>query len=133
MFGNKKTAGSESASPMANSSAINTLVEGTYTEGTISTQRDLRIDGTVTGNINCEGKLIIGPTGNVDGDVTSHNAVVEGKFNGNLTVHEVLDVRESATVTGEIKTGKLLVQNGATFTGNCDMGHRIKNINAEAS
>ena len=133
MFGNKKATGLESTSPMANSSAINTLVEGTYTEGTISTQRDLRIDGTVTGNINCEGKLIIGPTGNVDGEVTSNNAVVEGKFNGNLTIHEVLDVRETATVTGEIKTGKLLVQNGATFTGNCDMGHRIKNINAEAS
>ena len=50
-----------------------------------------------------------------------------------MTIHDILDVRETASVTGEIKTGKLLVQNGATFTGNCDMGHRIKNISAEAS
>lgn len=133
MFGNKKNSGVEGSSPIANSSTINTIVEGTYAEGTISTQSDLRIDGTVNGNINCEGKLIIGPTGNVEGDVTSQNAVVEGKFSGNLTIHDILDVRESATVVGEIKTGKLLVQNGATFTGNCDMGHRIKNISAEAS
>ena len=47
-----------------------------------------------------------------------------------MVIHEVLDVRETATVTGEIKTEKLLVENGATFTGNCDMGHKIKNISS---
>lgn len=132
MFGNKKNPGLEGASSVSHSSTINTIVEGTYSEGTISTQSDLRIDGSVNGTINCEGKLIIGPTGRVEGDVTSQNAVIEGNFSGNLTINDILDVRETATVTGEIKTGKLLVQNGATFTGNCDMGHRIKNISAEA-
>jgi len=133
MFGNKKTTSSEYSSIVSTSSNINTLVEGTSSEGTITTQNDLRIDGTVNGTINCGGKLIIGPTGRVEGDVNSQNAVIEGRFNGNLTVEDVLDVRESGTVMGEIKTSKLLVQNGATFTGNCDMGHRIKNISSEAN
>ena len=133
MFGNKKNPGTPASVPTPGSSNINTLVEGSHSEGTITTQNDLRIDGFVKGNINCGGKLIIGPSGSVEGEVNSHNAVIEGRFSGNLIVQDILDVRDSATVLGEIKTGKLLVQNGATFTGNCDMGHRIKNINSEAS
>ncbi len=132
MFGNKKT-GPDAVAPTGGMSTINTLVEGTQVEGTITTQNDLRVDGHVNGTINCEGKLIIGSSGYVNGDVVAHNAVIEGRFDGNLQVHDVLDVRETAEVTGEIKTGKLLVQNGATFTGNCDMGHKIHNLAAEAS
>ena len=132
MFKSKKPSNSNSVSATPSSSNINTLVEGTTAEGTITTQNDLRVDGTITGTINCGGKLIIGPSGNVEGDVTSQNAVIEGRFNGNMTINDILDVRDTATVLGEIRTGKLTVQNGATFTGNCDMGHKVKNI-SEAS
>lgn len=128
MFGNKKTNVADSGMTTSNSSAINTLVEGSTTDGTITTKSDLRIDGTVTGHINCGGKLIIGGNGKVEGEVTCQNAVIEGHFKGELKVHEVLDVRETANVQGEIKTAKLLVQNGATFNGNCDMGAKMKNI-----
>ena len=134
MFKNKKASSSQSLTTTTSSSNINTLVEGTHAEGSITTQNDLRVDGTITGTISCGGKLIIGPSGNIEGEVTSENAVIEGRFNGNMVINDVLDVRETATVMGEIKTSKLLVQNGATFTGNCDMGHRIKSIsNAEAT
>ena len=132
MFGNKKT-NSETTSYSGSSSVINTLVEGTTMDGTINTESDLRIDGYINGTINCGGKLIIGASGSVEGEVVASNAVIEGRFNGHRKVHEILDVRETADVTGEIKTGKLLVQNGAVFTGNCDMGHKVKSIAAEAS
>jgi len=132
MFGNKKNVADTTTYSSGHVSTINTLVEGTHLEGTINTQSDLRVDGQVNGTIHCDGKLIIGAPGVVEGDVVANNAVIEGRFDGNLHVHEVLDVRETAEVTGEIKTGKLLVQNGATFTGNCDMGHKIKNLTAEA-
>lgn len=129
MFGNKKPNSPEKGHISTSSgSAINTLVEGTTIEGQVNTKNDLRVDGTINGTINCSGKLIIGPSGHVEGDVICANAVIEGKIHGNLKVNEVLDVRESATVTGEIKTSKLLVQNGATFTGNCDMGSKLKSI-----
>jgi len=127
MFGNKKNSSSSPSLP-APSSTINTLVEGTTAEGNIHTANDLRIDGIINGTVTCEGKLIVGPSGQIEGDITSQNAVIEGKVHGNILIHDVLDVRETATVSGEIKTGKLLVENGATFTGSCDMGHRIKNI-----
>jgi len=137
MFGNNKKSTSESQSiSSSGSSAINTIVNGTHIEGVINAKSDLRIDGHVEGTINTSGRLIIGTTGKVQGDALCQNAVIEGTFRGNLTVSEILDVREAANVVGEIKTGKLLVQNGAVFSGNCDMGQKIKSIptgNAEAS
>ncbi len=128
MFNNKKSNAADNAGSLSSSSNINTLVDGTTMEGTINTTNDLRIDGSVVGTINCTGKLIIGPSGRVEGEVICQNAVIEGSIKGELKVHEVLDVRESAIVTGEIVTSKLLVQNGATFNGNCDMGNKLKSL-----
>lgn len=129
MFGNKKsTQDNVHALSSSNSSAINTLVAGTHIEGTITAKSDIRIDGFVDGKLNCSGKLIIGPEGKVEGESVCQNAVIEGSFKGTLSVTDTLDVRENATVVGEIKTGKLLVQTGAVFNGNCDMGQKIKNI-----
>lgn len=128
MFGNSKKSNADTNAPLSSSSSINTIVIGTIVEGTIEAQNDIRIDGKVDGTVNCSGKLIIGIDGKVEGDATCQNAVIEGHFRGNLNVTEILDVRENATIVGEIKTGKLLVENGATLNGNCDMGQRIKNI-----
>lgn len=128
MFGNTKKHSSETMQNQNPSSAINTLVNGTHIEGTIVAKSDIRIDGTVEGSLNCAGKLIIGVDGRVEGESTCQNAVIEGTFRGTLIVHDSLDVRENANVVGEIKTGKLNVQAGAIFNGNCDMGQKIKNI-----
>jgi len=128
MFGNKKNPNSDQTTSLPSSSSINTIVVGTSIEGTIDTQNDIRIDGKVDGTLTCSGKLIIGHEGRVEGDANCQNAVIEGQFRGNLIVTDILDVRESATIVGEIKTGKLLVQNGATLNGNCDMGQRLKSI-----
>jgi len=130
MFGNNKKNGQDHGiSTLSSSSAINTLVAGTNIEGTIVAKSDIRIDGTIDGTLNCSGKLIIGPDGKVLGDANCQNAVVEGTFRGKLNVTDTLDVREGATVVGEIKTGKLMVQTGAVFNGNCDMGEKkVKNI-----
>ncbi len=128
MFGNTKKKASDSMTNQNSSSAINTLVGGTHVEGTIVSKSDIRIDGVVEGVLQCSGKLIIGAEGKVEGEATCQNAVIEGNFRGTLIVTESLDVRENANVVGEIKTGKLNVQAGAIFNGNCDMGQKIKSI-----
>lgn len=134
MFGNSKKTGPESMNGASNqSTGINTIVAGTHAEGTINAKNDLRIDGTIEGTINCTGRLIIGKSGKVNGEAHCENAVIEGNFRGNLTVKDILDVRESANVIGEIKTGKLLVQNGAVFSGNCDMGQKLKPVQKDSA
>lgn len=133
MFGNTKKQSSDSMSSSNPSSAINTLVGGTHIEGTIVAKSDIRIDGVVEGKLDCSGKLIIGIDGKVEGEATCQNAVIEGTFRGTLVVHDSLDVRDNANVVGDIKTGKLNVQAGAIFNGNCDMGQKIKSIPASGN
>ena len=133
MFGNKKKESStpkkNSIIPSQTSHALNSLVKGTYLEGTIKAETDFRVDGTIKGSLNCTSKLIIGPTGVVEGEVRCANAVIEGRFDGNLSVAELLIVKESAEVAGDVKTNKLIVQSGAVFNVTCKMGAHHSNNN----
>jgi len=111
--------GSTSTAP---SGATNSLVQGTSVEGTIIAGSDIRIDGSLKGVLDCKGRVIIGPDGSIDGEVNCQNAVIEGKFIGKLQVKELLNVRETANIQGEVLTGKLLVQPGAIYNVSCSMG-----------
>jgi cytoskeletal protein CcmA (bactofilin family) len=107
---------------VASSGATNSLTAGTTLEGKITTDNDIRVDGKLIGTLICKGKVIIGPQGHVSGDIDCTHAVIEGSFDGNLVVKELLNVRESAKIMGDIKTEKLLVQSGAIFNVTCSMG-----------
>ena len=107
--------------PTSTSHSLNSLVQGTTVEGTVKSESDIRVDGTIKGNLHCKSKVIIGPTGKVEGEVRCENAVVEGQFEGTLLVEAALHVKETAKVTGEIAAGKLIVQPGATINGSFDM------------
>jgi len=124
MFGSKKkeTTATKSVAPSGASNSLNSLVKGTKVEGTISSENDIRIDGTIVGTLTCKAKVIIGPSGVIEGDVKCENAVIEGKFDGNLSVNQLLTVKETAEVHGDVNTNKLLVQSGATFNVTCRMG-----------
>ena len=140
MFGNKETKKDQPVKKMSttsstsSSNAINSLVEGTVIEGKVKANNDFRIDGTLIGNLDCKGKVIIGPSGVVDGEINCTNALIEGKFDGNLNVKELLSVKDSAKITGEIVTDKLLVQSGAIFNVKCQMGGQtISKVTPQAS
>lgn len=126
MFGKKD---SDSSKPNTSSSAgigsINSLSEGTILEGVINTKSDIRIDGTIKGTLDCQGKLILGPSGYVDGFITCRDAVIEGKIVGTLEVADLLDVKNTAVLNCEIKTGQMRMQSGAVFNGKCQMGGQV--------
>ena len=136
MFGSNDNS-KESRKAMATTSANavqsnNSLVNGTRIEGTIYTESDIRIDGKVVGAIHSKGKVVVGSTGQIEGDIQCKNAVIEGHFNGNLVVSELLQVKESAVIEGEVSTAKLLVHSGSTFNVTCKMGaQRIKELKRE--
>lgn len=129
MFGKDKSDQNSSQSgAISASGGSNSLVQGTSVEGTLKANSDIRIDGRLNGKLECAGRLIIGGSGVIDGEVDCQNAIIEGKFIGRLNVKELLDIRESADVNGDVSTNKLLIQSGAVFNVNCDMGGRkIKN------
>ena len=124
MFGNSKNepkANGGISTPSTTSS--NSLVQGTQIEGSVIAEKDIRIDGLMKGNLICKGKLILGPTGQIIGDVQCENAVIEGRFEGILIVSDVLHIKETARVEGDIATQKLIVQPGSVFNVKCKMGN----------
>ena len=112
----------ESTKQTTSSKLINSLVLDTNVEGTIKTNNDIRVDGSITGTLICHGKVIIGNSGRVDGEIKCQNAVIEGNFKGQIEVSELMIVQESAKVEGDVETEKLQVEPGAMFNVSCTMG-----------
>ena len=118
----KESKQNTSSSSLVSSNSINSIVQGTELQGTIKATTDIRIDGKLTGNLDCKGKVIIGPTGFIDGDIQCTSAVIEGGFSGLLVVSELLHIKETAKVEGDVHTQKLIVQSGSSFNVSCKMG-----------
>lgn len=104
----------------------NRIVEGTIIKGDILSKADFRLDGELIGNFQSTGKLVIGPTGSVTGDISCNNADIEGKFNGNIKVVELLNIKSKASIYGEVAVGKLAVEPGADFSASCTMKENQK-------
>lgn len=135
MFGNSKNEPKGKTNGIiasASSSSSNSLIQGTNIEGTIQADKDIRIDGSLQGNLHCKGKVIIGPTGFISGEVQCENAVIEGSFEGTLIVSDVLHIRETAKVEGDVTTQKLIVQPGSVFNVKCQMGSQ-SNVSRKVS
>ena len=90
-------------------------------KGTVTSESDIRIDGKLIGDLQCATKMIIGPTGTIEGDVQCENALIEGAFSGTLKVRSTLHIKENAKIEGDIKTDKLIVDQGAVFNVTCNM------------
>lgn len=123
MFGsnnNKDTKKTESSTPNRTGSGrgLNTVNEGTTVVGDLQAESDIRVDGTIKGNLKCKAKVIIGPKGMIDGEVTCENAVIEGGFNGKLHVKDMLSIKETAKVSGDVITRKVAMMAGCDFEGN---------------
>ena len=103
---------------------------GTTLKGDISSNSDLRIDGTVIGNIKSSAKIIIGNSGVVEGDIAGNQADIVGKVSGNIRAKELLQLRGECVVTGNLYAGKLQVEPTATFNGQCHMGANVVEMNS---
>ncbi len=95
---------------------------GTTLKGDISSNSDLRIDGTIIGNISSTAKVVVGANGVVEGDITGNQADIIGKVTGNVKAKDLLQLRGDSIVNGNLYAGKLQVEPSATFNGQCHMG-----------
>lgn len=101
---------------------LNRLVEGTSVRGDIKTDSNFRLDGELIGTINSLGKLVVGPNGRIEGEISCGNADIEGEVVGNIKVDGLLLLKSTARFTGNIIAQKIGIENGAEFNGNCHMG-----------
>jgi cytoskeletal protein CcmA (bactofilin family) len=108
--------------------SINLLGAGTKINGDITSNGDFRIDGHLLGNITISGKLVLGSTGRIEGNINCTNADLSGEVKGVVNIIEILSLKSTAKINGDIVTGKLAIEAGAIFTGTCNMGAIVKNI-----
>ncbi len=107
---------------------LNRIVEGTSIEGDIRSDSNIRIDGRLKGTIHIKGRLVIGSSGIIEGEIICENADIEGVFIGKINVNQLLSLKSTAKLTGDIITSKLAIEPGAMFSGACSMGGMIKDL-----
>ena len=113
---------------MTDNTSVNLIASGTVITGDVKTEGDFRIDGTLHGTLVVKGKLVVGSNGHIQGEIECQNADVSGEVKGKINVTELLALRATARINGDIITGKISIEPEAQFTGNCSMGGVVKNI-----
>lgn len=115
--------------PVSTSASI--ISAGTTLEGDMISSGDIRIDGTLNGNIQCSAKVIIGENGSVKGDLTGSQADIMGKVTGSIKVKELLQLKGGCQVNGNIAAGKLHIEATAKFNGQCQMEQPVVGLAEE--
>lgn len=121
MFNQKtKSDGSSETTPSTPGGA-SLIAAGTTLKGDITSNGDIRIDGTLIGNMQCSAKVIIGANGVVEGDISGQQADIMGKVTGTIKVKELLQLKGGSVVSGNLHASKLQIEPSANFNGQCHM------------
>ncbi|MDD2797600.1 MAG: polymer-forming cytoskeletal protein [Bacteroidales bacterium] len=99
----------------------NTIAFGTSIKGDINAEADLRIDGMIDGHVSCTGKVVVGPKATVTGDISAESAEILGNVTGNIQVKDLLSIKASAKIHGNVEMHTLSVEPPAFLSGNCVM------------
>jgi cytoskeletal protein CcmA (bactofilin family) len=126
---NGKSKSEFAAETSGNSTSL--IGNGTTLKGDITSNGDLRIDGVLIGNVHSTAKVVIGANGVVEGDINGLQADIMGKVTGTIKVKELLQLKASGIVNGNIHAGKLQIEPAATFNGACHMGTQVQSKLAE--
>lgn len=106
--------------------SVNIINKGTVVKGDITASGDFRLDGTLEGSIQLNGKLVVGDTGVVKGNILCLTANVIGTVIGNLSVKEFLVLHATSRVKGDLLINKLSIEPGAVFSGKCCMLDEVR-------
>ncbi len=107
--------------PVVNVNSISRISFGTTFKGEILSPSDIRIDGTFEGKVQSKGRVVIGETAIIKGDVICNDIDLYGKTEGNVFVKDTLSLKEGCSVNGNLNIRRLSVELGATFNGSCKM------------
>ena len=120
-FNNLKMNFMAKSEPNLNVNTINRISVGTIIKGEIVSSSDIRIDGTFDGKVQSNGRVVIGESASVKGDIICENLDLWGKVDGNVYVKDTLSLKQGCTVNGNVHIRRFCVELGSTFNGNCKM------------
>jgi cytoskeletal protein CcmA (bactofilin family) len=123
----KSGASKKELEQLGNTSTI--IAKSATLDGNLETAGNLRIEGKLVGNIRCKAKVAMGDSSVVEGNIATQNAEIAGRIKGLLEVADLLILKSTAVIDGDIVAGKIMIETGAVFNGTCKMGATIKEIN----
>lgn len=106
----------------------NLIASGTSIVGDINSEGDFRIEGNIDGKINAKGRIVIGESGKVEGEITCSDAEIRGSVKGKLNVLNLTTLKSSAIFNGDVTTKKISIEPGAEFTGTCNMSNQVEKV-----
>ncbi len=124
MFSNKK----ETKQTKETGKESSHVGQGTVLSGSIETSENFRLDGKIIGELVCKAKVVSGVDSCVEGNIIAERAEISGEIKGDIKVSDTLILRPSARIHGDIITDKLIMDEGASFNGKCDVGNKAKEI-----
>jgi len=124
-----KTNNQEYKSGKSRTMERNVIAKNSTFVGEITSDGDFRVDGILEGTLKTKGKVIIGVDGFIKGTIEATNAEIEGKFSGQLSIANILTIKATANISGDIVVGKLSIEPGATFNASCSMKGALKELN----
>ena len=101
------------------------IAKGTLLEGKFTSSEDAQVNGTIKGEVHCKKRLLMGPTGWIEGTIHTHSAVIKGHIKGTIIVQGVLHLHSTAKIEGTIVAATLQVEEGAQYNGDCKIGERF--------
>ncbi len=110
----------------ADPTVVNQIMAGTKITGDIESNDNIRIAGILNGNLTTKGKLVVGKDGIIKGNITCANCDIEGTIEGTIKVDNLLMLKATAKIEGEVITNKLAIEAGALFNATCEMSHGSK-------
>jgi len=122
-FNKNKTGNNMAKNNDYDAKSVNTIGAGTIVKGDITSDGDFRIVGKLIGTIQSKGKVVIGKNGSVEGDVFCKNADISGTVKGTMKVDELLSLTSSSSLEGQITVGRISIEAGANFSGQCNMSN----------
>lgn len=133
MFGNNKEGGVKDVNVGELNNTRTIIAKGTAISGNIETYGNVRVEGNIAGDIKSKAKVVLGDTAEMKGKILAQNAEIAGQIEGSVEIAEVLTLKPSAIINGDIQCNKLIIEAGAKFNGKCQMGHTVKSIEVNST
>jgi cytoskeletal protein CcmA (bactofilin family) len=106
----------------------NHIAQGTSIKGDVITEGDIRIDGKLEGTVVSKGKVVVGTTGHIEGEIKCDKANFSGRVKGKATVSEMVSIQATGSFSGELVYGKLGVEPGAELEGTFVIAGKVKDM-----
>lgn len=102
--------------------ATTVIAKGTTIEGKFMCVENVRLDGTIHGEVQVEKRFVMGDTSYVQGNISARDAAIKGRIKGDVFVKEALHLMDTAIIEGNITARTMVVEEGARYNGACKIG-----------